>query len=270
MARRYRPASRDQPCLFPPSMRDWRPDDHLVWLVITTVDDHMDTSAFHAARRTGGAGPAGYDPDMLVTVLVWAYAHRVTSWREIERLCRTGVAFRVICGGSLPDHCTIARFRGDFPDAVAAFFAEVLALSARLGMGRLGVVALDGMKIAANAAKAANRTGETLAKMAAGTVARHGETDAAEDDLFGGKARGDEVPRGRLVAAAARRADRRGAGQLAGRAGRRRGGAGGQGGRVPGGCGGRDAACGEPAGRGSGGTGPDDRGAGTGRAAGQG
>ena len=194
MAKRYRPVNRDQPYLFPPSMRDWLAGDHPVWLVITVVEDHLDTSVFHAGRKNGGAGAAGYDPDMLVTVLVWAYAHRVTSSRDIERLCHTDVAFRVICGGSLPDHCTIARFRGAFPDAAAAFFAEVLGLCARLGMGRLGVVALDGMKIAADASKAANRTEGTLAKMAAETVARHGETDAAEDDLFGVGARGDEVP----------------------------------------------------------------------------
>jgi hypothetical protein len=72
MAKRYRPVNRDQPCLFPPSMRDWLPPGHPVWLVITAVEDHLDTSAFHAARRTGGAGTAGYDPDMLVTVLVQA------------------------------------------------------------------------------------------------------------------------------------------------------------------------------------------------------
>ena len=97
---------------------------------------------------------------MLVTVLVWAYAHRVTSSRRIEELCGTDVAFRVICGGNLPDHVTIARFRADFPEAVAGFFAEVLGLCARLGMGKLGVVALDGMKIAARASKSANRTEE--------------------------------------------------------------------------------------------------------------
>jgi transposase len=194
MAKRYRPVDRDQPFLFPPSMRDWLPDDHPVWLVITAVDDHMDTSVFHAGRKTGGAGTAGYDPDMLVMVLVWAYAHQVTSSRRIEALCHTDVAFRVICGGSVPDHCTIARFRGDFPDAVAVFFAGVLALCARLGMGKLGVVALDGMKIAANASKSANRTEQTLVKMAAETVAAHGQADAAEDDLFGGGVRGDEVP----------------------------------------------------------------------------
>jgi hypothetical protein len=88
---------------------------------------------------------------------------------------------------------TIARFRGAFAGAVPVFFAEVLGLCARLGMGRLGVVALDGMKIAASASKAANRTEDKLAQLARDMVARHGQADAAEDELFG-DGRGDEVP----------------------------------------------------------------------------
>jgi transposase len=194
MAKRYRPVDRDQPFLFPPDMREWLPPDHPVHLVITVVEDHLDTSAFHACRRTGGAGTAGYDPDMLATVLAWAYAHEVTSSRRIEELCRTDVAFRLICAGNLPDHSTVARFRGAFPEAAGEFFAQVLILCARLGMGRLGTVALDGMKIAANASKAANRTEEGLRKLAAETVAAHAAADAAEDELFGAARRGDEVP----------------------------------------------------------------------------
>ncbi len=194
MAKGYRPVGRDQPFLLPPDMREWLPEDHPVWLVIRVVDDHLDTSAFHARRKTGGRGTAGYDPDMLVTVLVWAYAHGVRSSREIERLCGTDVAFRVICGGNLPDHVTFARFRGDFAGAVAVLFAEVLKLCARLGMGKLGVVALDGMKITASASKAANRTEDTLAKLAEQTVAAHAAADAAEDELLGAGRRGDEVP----------------------------------------------------------------------------
>jgi transposase len=194
MAKGYRPVERDQPFLFPPDMREWLPADHPVWLVITVVADHLDTSAFHARRKTGGPGTAGYDPDMLATVLVWAYAHGVTSSREMERLCGTDVAFRVICGGNLPDHVTFARFRGDFPEAVGAFFTEVLVLCARLGMGKLGTVALDGMKIAASASKAANRTRDTLARLAGERVAAHAAADAAEDELFGQGRRGDEVP----------------------------------------------------------------------------
>ena len=130
MAKGYRRVDRDQPFLLPPDMREWLPGDHPVWLVIEVVRDHLDTSAFHARRRTGGAGAAGYDPDMLVTVLVWAYAHRVVSSREIERFCRTDVAFRVICAGNLPDHVTFARFRKDFPGLVEEFFAQVLILCA--------------------------------------------------------------------------------------------------------------------------------------------
>ena len=194
MAKGYRPVDRDQPFLLPPDMREWLPADHPVWLVITVVADHLDTSAFHAGRRTGGPGAAGYDPDMLATVLVWAYAHGVVSSREMERLCRTDVAFWVICGGNHPDHVTFARFRGEFGGAVGEFFTEVLVLCARLGMGRLGMVALDGMKIAASASKSANRTEEGLARLAREAVAAHAEADAAEDELFGAGRRGDEVP----------------------------------------------------------------------------
>jgi transposase len=192
MAKGYRPVDRDQAFLLPPDMREWLPGGHPVHVVIAAVE-RMDTGAFHARRRTGGAGTAGYDPDMLLTVLVWAYAHRVSSSRRMEELCRTDVAFRLICAGNLPDHSTLARFRQQFPDAAAGFFAQVLVLCARLGMGRLGVVALDGMKIAASASKSANRTEKRLRELAREAVAAHAAADAAEDELFG-DARGDEVP----------------------------------------------------------------------------
>jgi transposase len=212
MAKGYRPVRRDQPFLLPPDMREWLGEDHPVWLVITAVEDHLDTSAAHGVRRTGGAGTAGYDPDMLVMLLVWAYANGVTSSRRIEALCRTDVAFRVICGGQGPDHVTVARFRAAFPQLAEALFTQVLVLCARLGMGRLGVVALDGTKIAASASKSANRTEEGLRKLAAARVAEHAARDAAEDDLLGEGRRGDEVPpdawhprrRGERIAAALR------------------------------------------------------------------
>jgi transposase len=192
MAKGYRPVDRDQVFLLPPDMREWLPDGHPVWLVIDALGQ-MDTSAFHAGRRVGGAGAAGYDPDMLLGVLVWAYAHRETSSRRMEGLCATDVAFRVICGGNLPDHSTIARFRKDFGEAVPGFFAQVLILCARLGMGRLGTVALDGTKIAANASRAANRTERRLRELAREAVAAHAAADAAEDELYGA-GRGDELP----------------------------------------------------------------------------
>jgi transposase len=194
MAKGYRPVRRDQLFLLPPDMREWLPADHPVWLVIAVVADHLDTSAAHAVRRTGGAGTCGYDPDMLVTLLVWAYAQGVTSSRRIEAACRTDVAFKVICAGDTPDHVTIARFRAGFGQLAQQLFTQVLVLCARLGMGKLGTVALDGMKIAASASKSANRSEDALARLAAEAAAAHGAADAAEDALFGEGRRGDEVP----------------------------------------------------------------------------
>jgi hypothetical protein len=88
---------------------------------------------------------------------------------------------------------TVARFRQQFADTAASLFAEVLALCARLGMGRVGTVALDRTKIAANASKDANRTEEGLRKLAEDLAARHAEADAEEDALFG-DGRGDDDP----------------------------------------------------------------------------
>ncbi|MCK8616751.1 transposase, partial [Gordonia sp. C13] len=131
----------------PPSMREWLAADDPVWLVIETVAA-LDTSRLHAKRKIGGVGRAGYDPDMLLTLLIWGWAQGQRSSRQLERLCQRDVAYRIICAGDAPDHVTISRFRADCTDVVEELFAQVLALCARVGMGQLGVVALDGVKIA--------------------------------------------------------------------------------------------------------------------------
>ena len=192
MAKGYRRMNRDQPFLLQPDMRQWLQEGHQMWLVIEAVS-LLDTSAFRARRKTGGAGAAGYDPDMMVAVLVWAYENGITSSRRIERLCGQDVAFRVICAGHLPDHVTIARFRQQFADTAAVLFARVLVLCARLGMGQVGTVPVNGTKIAACASKDENRTEEGLRKLAREMAARHAETDAEEDALFGAS-RGDDDP----------------------------------------------------------------------------
>jgi transposase len=210
VAKGYRLLDRDQQFLLPENMRDWLPDADPVWLVITVVED-LDTSRLHAMRRTGGAGRAGYDPDMLLTLLIWAWAQGVRSSRVMERLCCRDVAFRIICAGDGRDHVTISRFRADAAEVMEELFAQVLALCAGLGMGQLGVVAIDSVKIASDASLAANRTAEGLRKaadqqgaidrerareLAAAAAAEHAATDAAEDALYGPGRRGDEVPAG--------------------------------------------------------------------------
>nr|WP_326491663.1 transposase [Rhodococcus sp. DMF-1] len=153
MAKGYRPVDRDQQFLIPPDMRDWLGTDHPVWTVIDIID-RIDTTAFHRTAKTGGAGRAGYHPDMLLTLLVWAWSRGERSSRRIERLCTEDVAYRVICAQDIPDHVTIARFRKTHATACEDLFTQVLLLAAALGLGRLETIALDSVKIASNASAA--------------------------------------------------------------------------------------------------------------------
>jgi transposase len=192
VANSYRRVDRGQGFLLPPDMAEWLPADHLVWFVIDAVKE-LDTSVLHVGRVRAGQGRAGFDPDMLVTLLMYAYANKVRSSRQIERLCTTDVAFRVICAQDVPDHTTIARFRAEHEDAFADLFTRVLVLCAQAGMGRVGIVAIDGTKIAANASLDANRKEEWLREQAAKIVAEAAAVDAAEDAEHGDR-RGDELP----------------------------------------------------------------------------
>ena len=196
MAKSYRPVLRDQPMLLPVDLREWLPQDHLVWFVLETVEA-LDISALERTRRRGGAGAAGYDPQMLLGLLVYAYCQGVRSSRAIERMCVTDVAFRVLCAQDGPDHTTIARFRADAQDAFTELFAQVLMIAARAGLGRFGTVAIDGTKIAANASIDANRGQDWFDRHVAGVVAEAEKTDRAEDAAAhesGGDERPDRVP----------------------------------------------------------------------------
>lgn len=184
MARSYRPVVRDQEFLLPPNMADWLAGDHLVWFIVDVVEQ-LDTSALHAARRTGGVGRAGYDPDMLLALMIYAYATGQRSSRRIEQLCADHVAYRVLCAQDPPDHTTIARFRAAHDDVFTDLFTQVLRLCADAGLVAVGVIAIDGTKIAANASKSANRSQQWVAEqarqIAEEAVAQAAAVDAAED-----------------------------------------------------------------------------------------
>jgi transposase len=184
MARSYRPVVRDQEFLLAPNMADWLGADHLVWFVLDVIEQ-LDTSALHAERRTGGVGRAGYDPDMLLALMIYAYAAGQRSSRRIEQLCVDHVAYRVVCAQDPPDHTTIARFRAAHDEVFIDLFAQVLRLCAQAGMVRVGSIAIDGTKIAANASTSANRSQqwvtEQARRLAEATVAEAAAVDAAED-----------------------------------------------------------------------------------------
>jgi transposase len=189
MGARFIGGDREQVFLMPPSVRDWVPEGHLAWTVLDAVAE-LDLSAIYADYRADGHGRPAYEPSMMVALLLYAYARGIRSSRGIERACVEDVAYRVVTGNVAPDHSTIADFRCRHEQPLADVFSGVLALCARAGLVSVGVVAIDGTKIAANASMDANRDFGQLARE---ILAEAAETDRREDELYG-DARGDELP----------------------------------------------------------------------------
>jgi transposase len=189
MPQNFIACDRDQQLLLPPSLREWLPEDHLAWFVLEAVAE-LDLDAFYGSYRRDGWGAAAHDPQMMVALFVYAYSIGVRSARGIERRCRDDVAFRVITGNQVPDHATIARFRVRHEDAIADLFGGVLELCAKAGLVSVGIVAVDGTKIAAAATHHATRSYGQIAREILEEAA---EIDAAEDELYG-ELRGDELP----------------------------------------------------------------------------
>ena len=166
----------------PPSLVEWLPPEHPVFFVIDIVEDmREDLAGFHRRQVLGGTGRAGYDPLMLVTVLVYAMWQGVRSSRQIEARCHTDVAFRIACAQDPPDHSTIARFRQHNAERMTELFTAVLLVCAEAGMGRFGKVAIDGTKVKANASAAANVTLRHMRKFAEAEVAAGLAADADDE-----------------------------------------------------------------------------------------
>src|SRR6266508_3978076 len=192
MAYNFLRGDREQPFLLPPDLRDWLPQDHLAWFV-RDVTDQLDLAPFLRGYRADGHGHPAYHPKTLLGVLLYGYCVGVRSSRQVERRCHDDIAFRVLAGNQAPDHVTIARFRVRHQTALAGFLVESLKLCAAAGMVKVGTVALDGTKLAANAANTASHTQEKIEREVAEILRQAAEIDQREDQLFG-DARGDELP----------------------------------------------------------------------------
>ncbi|MCA1674770.1 MAG: transposase [Actinobacteria bacterium] len=179
MAYDYKVPRRDQLFLLPPSIAEWLPEHHLVWFVLDVVA-MVDLSAFHARHPNDGAGRAAYDPEMMLALLVYAYCRGMRSSRRVEAACRADLAFRAICVDVVPDHAAIARFRAQHEEAIKATFVDVLRLCAKAGLASLGTIAIDGTKIAADAALGANRSESSISAEVDRILAEAARTDTAE------------------------------------------------------------------------------------------
>jgi transposase len=192
MAQNFLSCDRDQVLLLPPDLSEWLPAGHLARFVLETVDQ-LDLSVIYAYYRQDGHGRPAHDPAMMVALVLYSYAIGVRSARAIECRCVEDVATRVITANRKPDHSTIANFLVRHREPLSELFLQVLALCQRAGMVKVGTVAVDSTKLAANASAEQNRTHDALRQEARRIIEEAIETDRREDELYGDK-RGDELP----------------------------------------------------------------------------
>jgi transposase len=126
------------------------PPEHPVHVFVDLVQS-LDLA--HFVIPPGPKGEKPYHPHALFGILAWGYLHGVRSSRKLARLARQEVTFVYLAGGGRPDYRTLARFRRDNLAAFSAIFQETVVLALRLGLARLGHVALDGTKFKAATSK---------------------------------------------------------------------------------------------------------------------
>ena len=201
--KRFRDCSLDQPYLLPPSVSDWLPEQHVARFIGEVVDTLDLSSILSQYRRNDARGALAYHPVMLVRLLLYAYCIGQPSSRRIERATYEDIAFRYLSADQHPDHATIAHFRQQHLEQLAALFTDGLAMCREAGLGKLGKVLLDGTKMGANAARQQSRSMEKLTReeerlrqQVEQLLAEAQTTDQNEDQLYGADRSGDELPEG--------------------------------------------------------------------------
>jgi transposase len=197
----FKPYDPDQLFLLPHDLREWLPEDDLVYFIIDVVNQ-LDLRPITSTYDHSNGGQPAYHPRMMVGLLLYAYCIGMPSSRKIEKATYHSVAFRVLTGNQHPDHDTIATFRKRHLKALGSLFIEVLSLCQRAGLVKLGHVALDGTKVRANASKHKAMSYGRMVKQAkelereVRDLLKEAERcDAEEDALYGKGRRGDELPR---------------------------------------------------------------------------
>ena len=195
----YRPYDQDQLFLLPPSLNEWLSRDHPA-RVFSEIIDRIDIRGF---REPTVEGRPSYHPRMMVKALLWGYATGIRSSRKIEGRLKTDVAFMWLAGLEKPDFRTLCLFRTTNRELMERVFAEVVLLARSIGMGRLGLIALDGTKIQANAGidsfKKVEAWRKELEKAKAEVrriMTEAEERDKEEDRLYGDDRSGNELPEG--------------------------------------------------------------------------
>jgi len=147
---RFRLYSPEQAYLLPPSVRDELGSEHLCFF-IRRVIEQLDMSVFEQSYSAEGGEL--YAPQLMLAVWLYAYALGITSARQVERRLVEDLAFRYLAAGERVDNWALSAFRRRHSRALNDAFTQVLEWAQSQGMVKLGRVAIDSSRIAANASR---------------------------------------------------------------------------------------------------------------------
>jgi transposase len=197
---RFRPYEPDQLFLLPPDLKQWLPEDDLVYFIIDLVNE-LNLDPIYELYDASKGGQPPYNPRMMAGLLLYAYCMGMPSSRKIEQATYHSIPFRVLTANQHPDHDTIAEFRSRHLKALSALFTEVLLLCRQAGLVKLGHVALDGTKVRANASKHKAMSYRRMQQKEAelkeqinALLLQAQACDQKEDALYGKGNRGDQLP----------------------------------------------------------------------------
>jgi len=147
----FKEYNQDQMWLFPPSLDELVPRNHVV-RTINAAMDSMDLSRVFKSYK--GGGTSSYHPLMMLKVLIYAYTQKIYTSRRIAKAIRENIHFMWLAGNNRPDFRTINRFRSTIlRENIGWVFAAVIELLIEKGLIKFENYFLDGTKIEADANK---------------------------------------------------------------------------------------------------------------------
>ncbi len=194
-----RPYNNKEMLLFPASVGDYLPEDHLAW-VIDEVADQLDLTCLY--KKVSAIGNPSYHPKMMLKILFYGYATARFSSRRIAAGLESDVAFIFLSGMQKPDFRTISDFRKNNTKELTGIFVQIVRLSKELGLVELGHISLDSTVIKASADRGRfcdkeqlNEEEQKIHAKIKELLNAAEETDINEDKVYGADSRGDEIPK---------------------------------------------------------------------------
>tara|TARA_R110000744_G_scaffold216405_1_gene335203 strand:- start:154 stop:1446 length:1293 start_codon:yes stop_codon:yes gene_type:complete len=150
------------------SLEQLLPKDHrarLVWSYVQQLD--LEPCYEQIVVSDSQSGRSAIAPEILYSLWLLATLDGIGSAREIERRCKLDIPYMWICGNVSVNHHTISDFRTGHVELLDRNLVDSVASMIYTGIVPLETIAVDGMRVRANAGKSSFRRKPTLSELQA-------------------------------------------------------------------------------------------------------